>query len=226
MASEPDVDPATLRFQLALPKTAQAISPTLAALHITRTRLLYYGEAGCRAFDTTHCQRCGIYLLEGTGSVRTARRSTKKAGVGAKVTTVLRRSCGVCGGRQDVPIDAGNMPVFPRVGKTQSKSGLVPQPQIKDMQPVEKAVLISQPLSSAPTSAAPSSSRPSPMPGSQRTLPVAKPTPQDIQHADGRSKARAKKKSGLQEMLARSKERQEKERAGLNGGLAAFLQDL
>ena len=80
-------------------------------------------------------------------------------------------------------------------------------------------------------SATPSVASKAPVPSGSSAKPPApfKPpsTPSQAQTLDARAKSRAKKKTGLQDMLARNRERQEKEKkAGAGTGLAAFLQDL
>ncbi|KAI0699457.1 hypothetical protein BC835DRAFT_1412641 [Cytidiella melzeri] len=204
MASE--VHPATLKFQLAIPRVVQSISPAIAALHVTRSRLIHSPNAASHTFDTTHCITCGTYLLGGTGSVRVVRKSASRRS-GKPYLRVLRKSCMVCSKEQEVPVDdpppgVTKQPTTTSVNNAVPDFSFIPTPNPQ--------VSASWPLSTTLTGPNPSKSTQHP-----------KPT-------DDRSKARAKKKkSGLSDMLARNKERQEKERsAGGSTGLAAFLQDL
>jgi len=76
------MDPATIRFRLAVPWTVFAAAPGLAALHASRARTTHP-----RAFDDTDpppCPRCASLLVPHTRSLRKKRRR------------ILRRSCLVC----------------------------------------------------------------------------------------------------------------------------------
>ncbi|KAI0347272.1 hypothetical protein BDW22DRAFT_512299 [Trametopsis cervina] len=230
MSADTEAHPATLKFLLAVPKVTQSISPALSALHVTRTRLIHHAKAGgSRTFDTTHCTKCGMYLLAGHGSVRVARKQlSRKHGKTQQHVRVLRKSCLVCGEVQDVPVEGGDPPAFAKVGKKKalhiSASKLVPDAVSAPLpQPSQGDNTARNTESRSSTIVA--ETRPS-LPAKQTIQ--AQPSPSQSTDPSGlRNKARAKKKSGLSDMLARNKERQQKERtAGTSRGLAAFLQDL
>lgn len=113
---------------------------------------------------------------------------------------VLRRTCQTCGSHDDLPLERGNAALYPK-RKRVASLGQGNQPMVsRTLVPDESPA--ATPLPKLP----PSSSTTS-------TLP----------------KARPKKKSGLQAMLARNREREEKEkqeRQSISGGLAAYLAEL
>lgn len=211
----------TTKYQLSLPFALLAASPSLAALHATRARILNPTES--TFLDATHCLKCGSYLLNADGKVTIERPRKRRKGVakGDKaITSVLKRTCGVCGFRDDVPVDRGNASLFPKI-----KKGATPSLPTESSQLFEfttKALgnpNFDRPSSQPRSSSVASSTHPAP------TLPLHPPQPLP----PARSKNRSKKKSGLQDMLLRNKEREEKERLKENhgqGGLAAFLSGL
>lgn len=222
MTSELELDPATLKYQLAVPRVVESISPALAALHVTRSRLSQSSHAGgSRTFDTTHCTACGTYLRGGTGCIRAMRiHAPRKSG--KPYLRVLRKSCLVCGKHQDIPIEEGEPPALAKATKRQILTASVPNPvPSSELVPANKppvAVPKPSPILVVSSSAA------SPAPSSPQ---LPRPQGQDTKAIDQRGRARAKKKTGLSDMLARNRERQEKERlTGENTGLAAFLQNL
>jgi hypothetical protein len=84
----------TTRFQTALPFALLSISPSLAALHASRARSLYPAE-----FDSssiTNCLRCGSYLLAADGSVE-LRRARKRRKVSDKKSNTIKTTCHRCG---------------------------------------------------------------------------------------------------------------------------------
>lgn len=222
MALEPGLDPATLKYQLAIPLVVETISPAIAALHVTRSRLIQssHPSGSNHALDTTHCTACGTYLRGGTGSIRVMRKHAPRKS-GKPYLRVLRKSCLVCGKHQDVPIEEGEPPAFAKTSKRQvlTTPAPIPAPSSEPVSVNKPNVAVHKP---SPMLASSSTSSPGP---SWPQLP--KPQGQDTKAMDQRSRARAKKKTGLSDMLARNKERQEKERlTGGNTGLAAFLQNL
>lgn len=107
----------TSKFRIQLPLAIQPASRSLAALHATRARLLHHPGPETDVLRDTHCTKCGVYLLDGAGSVRLvrkarhnkAKKNTKSPGP-KPYDRVLRRSCRVCGSVEDVPVfstDAG-----------------------------------------------------------------------------------------------------------------------
>ncbi|PSS05418.1 hypothetical protein PHLCEN_2v3907 [Hermanssonia centrifuga] len=240
-------EPATSKFQFNLPCVLQPVSPALAALHASRARLLHYPEHTAEALNLTHCSRCGSYLLDGSGRIRTIRKTPRaegKARVGTPSVRVLRRSCSVCGHDEDVPVAKGNAEKFPGVPKrrkTSMKVGTMPPEQdatlpeapasrknVASAVPTRESTPVNATLSrssSAVPSLQPSRfTTPVPTPSSRSRSSAPAPTPS--QSSSSRSMSRPKKKSGLQDMLARNRERQEQEKKADGGGLAAFLEGL
>lgn len=230
---------ATSKFQFSLPYALQSLSPALAALHTTRARLLNHPNLPGDTFTTTHCSRCGTYLLDGESSVRIIRKTGGVHGkingrAAASYTRILRRSCNVCKHEEDVPIDNGNAGLFPKVRRRKAGEKSIdsiprePLPQV----PQSKNPLESLPDSrkdSSMSSRAPSvvSAHPPRISTPTPTPPTRSPVPQSGHLSSSRAKPRPKKKSGLQDMLARNRERQEQERKATGSvGLAAFLENL
>lgn len=133
---------------------------------------------------------------------------------------VVRKSCDVCGQHQDVPIEEGDRPACAKVGKHKALTTLVDHSDLSSdpvIVPKPSGAALKPSLLSVAATSLPRSS----------VLDPSKSKSQETKPPEARSKARVKKKSGLSDMLARNKERQEKERsAGGNTGLAAFLQNL
>lgn len=228
----------TARFRVQLPSVLQHASPALAAFHATKARLLLHPAPEADVLRPTHCVRCGAYLLDGTGTVRAARRPVRGQTRGAKpYVRVLRRSCGSCGGEEDVPLEQAEAVARQACANAGAAKASV-QPALPATQratPDTPATVQSRPSSLAPSRQP--SQTPSTAPSRQHSqTPVATPpvpsrtaTPAvgPAQNApDARAKSRPKKKTGLQDMLARNRERQEQEKKAAGGGLAAFLQDL
>lgn len=238
----PALNAATAKFQLALPSLLTPISPHLAALHATRARILYPADP---ALADTHCTRCGAPFLATGGCTRSIRKKSRHSKDDpASGLRTLRRSCRVCGYDNDVQLSTTNTPAFPKTRDRarRKSSATVPRApgaatftvsssssaQQAKQQPQTRAPE-SQPL---PPSATPSSSRSSslvPPPRSVATPVPAESTKSLPSHGSVQSKPRPKKKTGLQSLLARNREKQEQEKkrdAGQGQGLSAFLQAL
>ncbi|KAH8105862.1 hypothetical protein BXZ70DRAFT_398318 [Cristinia sonorae] len=208
---------ATTIFQLNVPRILEPIAPALAALHVRRSRAL---PETCDSLALTHCASCGTFLLDGTGSVRVVRharskRRPKKEGASSRPGRMMRMSCSICGHEQNAPIEetmarvrssfpGKNAPtITPKTSSEPSKTPSVPV--LKDG--ICPPQISKQSLSSC--------------------LPSAQPTPLQGGNAQVRAKSRPKKASGLQDMLARNKQREEQERKKQGGtGLSAFLEGL
>ena len=237
--------PATAAFRSHLPAVLQSLSPSLSALHVARTRLLGLPQASQDAFASTHCPHCGAYMLDGDGVIRTVRKKGRNRADRSMPLKYVRRVCSVCGHAQDTRIDHGNASHYPSVRRR--VSGKAPASEAEEIAtaaalcagaPVkapstsgEQSVSPSRGLSSrAPSIAAPAQSGTSrtttPVPTRPSSRPAAAATASKPQEPQ-KSKSRPKKKSGLQDMLARNRERQERDKqAGSSGGLAAFLENL
>jgi RNase P subunit RPR2 len=102
--------------QLNVARLLLPICPPLAALHVTRARLLSLTESDP---DSAHCQKCGSFLFNGNGEIRSRRKRTKRPHPPADSSSrVLQKTCQTCGFRQDVPLHRGNAALFPRRGST------------------------------------------------------------------------------------------------------------
>ncbi|KAI0750698.1 hypothetical protein C8Q80DRAFT_1268016 [Daedaleopsis nitida] len=244
----PATQNAPASFQLALPHLLASISPSLAALHATRVRRLSPAIAH-PSLAGTHCVNCGYPLIASDSQTRSVRKRRKRRNGHTTVSRVLRRSCRSCGHDEDVPLATGaDAPTFPMPrnrAKRESGNSMNPPRASSAATPTPAQIAPSIPHSPAPRSCQPiaSSSTPVPSrPGSAASVrPPADQLPpsrvsstgstkvytaqQDLQ----RSKARTKKHTGLQSMLARNRERQEQEKKreeGHSHGLSAFLQGL
>lgn len=99
----------TENYQNALPYALLGASPSLAALHATRSRLLNPYQMD--SLRSTHCSRCGTF----GGEVRVYRSGR---------TRFLQRTCRACGFRDDVATDRGNAAVY--TGRKKKGNRLVP----------------------------------------------------------------------------------------------------
>jgi len=111
------MDPATIRFRLAVPWAVFAAAPGLAALHASRARTTHP-----HVFDDTHpppCSRCASLLVPHTRSLRKKRRR------------ILRRSCPVCAVVTDT--------VLPTVSDPPVPSPDPPTPSPRPLSPTPKS---------------------------------------------------------------------------------------
>lgn len=199
----------------------------------------------------THCLRCGHYLYDGAAAVRVRRdplgsTKTKRRNESARMRSVHTR-CGVCAyvavskvkGDEDDDTGRARFPKA-REHKRQKVHGIASLPTLSSASsptsapPTKRAQQSPAPAPPRPIARVASSPvptemnvRPSPVdtrqPKMQTASPSAVPGPPTI-----KNKARPKKKSGLQDLLARNREKQERDRRGgpSGGGLAAFLSGL
>lgn len=229
---------ATAQYQLSLPFALSSVSPGLAALHACRARVAYPADP---TLSTSHCSHCGVLFHAGGGTVRLVRARTPIGGSsngrdGDSPARVLRRSCGLCGHVQDVRVERGNESLFPQ-----------PRQRIRDTK-LTTSTLPDRPKAAAPLTKPDLNMRSQNQPGSHTrlapspsTLPAISPSSHKptasasssrsstpAANRDVRSKSRPKKKSGLQDMLARNRQKQEQEQGKKADahGLSAFLQDL
>ncbi|CAL1700722.1 unnamed protein product [Somion occarium] len=235
---------ATSKFQLSIPFTLQQVSPALAALHASRTRILHYPDPAGDVLATTHCIKCGSFLLDGTGNIRTVgpdSHKRKRRKLYSSAAHTLRRSCGTCGYNDDVLLEKGNPLMFQRVGKRHKQSSersampfpassractqsqVTSQPESREHTPQGHTKTQQSPVPEKRSSHAPSPApSPSPLPNASRSRSQ---TPLlSIDTSVARSKVRSKKKSGLQDMLARNRERQEQEKKKQTSSLSGFLE--
>ena len=209
---------ATTKFQLALPFTLQSASPSIAACHAARVRLLHPDHP---PLSPSNCPKCGRFLLDGAGTVRVARVKHPRSRLKTKaLARSIQHICHSCGHLTRIPISGGNASLFARVrghvSEPKASIGAIDPPVMPQL-PKHDPLQPGDPPNGG--------SRASPfMPIPQPQPPSPTPTPLSSQPRASK-KSRPKKKAGLQEMLAKNKERQAKEKAGGAGttGLAAFL---
>lgn len=186
-----DPDPATVKFQQALPYALLRVSPSLSALHTSRVRKLA-GTVTPQQLDS--CARCGTFFHVSDSSTRITR-------LNRPTRTCLQSKCGQCGWLNEFAVTCGNASLFPRRKRGSSIT-------------YEKQKTIS--------SAAPPAPEPKPI---DQPVPVAATSAGLVSKA----KSRAKKRTGLQEMLARNREKEQRAKvapAEPQSGLAAFLDSL
>ncbi|KAL1743742.1 hypothetical protein HDZ31DRAFT_40239 [Schizophyllum fasciatum] len=200
------MDP-TAKFQEALHLSLLPVAPGLSAVHATRCRR---AEASPTLADS--CSKCGAHALDGTGSIRIARKPRSDGDDGPSSKSVTR-TCRLCGWVDTLACSGqSNASAFPRM-KHGRRMGAKPAP----LQSAPSSPLV-QTIDSAL--------------GSQvkveKTTIVSSSTIQPTEPPGPRSRARKKKSSALQEMLARNKQSSQPQENNSSGQsrLAAFLHDL
>ncbi|THV08490.1 hypothetical protein K435DRAFT_12752 [Dendrothele bispora CBS 962.96] len=188
----------TTKFQNALPFALLGVSPALSALHVTRIR-----RSSSNLLPTDACAKCGTLLRYGGSTTRIVRKAKTSR------TRYLQSKCSHCGWTNQKPINSGNEYMFSKRERTVTPKQPLPTPATSKE--------IELPLSSK-TEKSVSAHVPA------KTLPETS----DSQNAASKSKSRPKKKTGLQEMLARNrlKEEKEKQAGQKSSNLAAFLDGL
>jgi len=170
------------------------VSPTLAAYHYLRSPT---------DNPASRCSRCGHAIIPGISHSRivpsssTQRRKKARPSPNTPIIHFLRRSCATCGHVNDEPLSSRN--VITRPYSTVTVTPCTPgtdQCPLPDPPPLP-------------------SSHPPPTP-----QPSTSPQPQPPIKS---RRSRPKHKAGLQEMLARNKERQHKLANRGTSGLATFL---
>ncbi|TFK55932.1 hypothetical protein OE88DRAFT_1731569 [Heliocybe sulcata] len=208
----------TARYQLSLPLLLRSASPALSALHVARLRRVLPQEP---TLQETHCQRCGSFLLDGLSEVRTATAKKRKV-VSQKV---LRKTCGSCGHVQLRPLELGNARLFPKAGRNFNGSSdrkEIATTPMRESESSDMAVIShSQTTDTVRSSSRDAAQSPRRSPSTEQkqssSLPNAGPG------------KRPKKKSGLQELLAKNRERERQAQAkkdSSQSGLGAFMSGL
>ncbi|KAG0709698.1 hypothetical protein DFH29DRAFT_10944 [Suillus ampliporus] len=201
----------TTNFQTALPFALLSISPSLSALHAARTRSLYPEE-----FDSSsamYCLRCSSYLLAPNGSLE-LHRPRKRRKAADKKSNTLKITCHRCGSISYSSIDRREgFRQFPKSEPTTGDKILPPSPisseSISDRKPEDERI--------------PSSSRSS--------LSVcSSPVTQSSRGNTPVLHTKPKKKTILQEMLVRNREKEavrtKSQQNPSQNGLASFLSSL
>ncbi|KAF8316893.1 hypothetical protein DL93DRAFT_2165990 [Clavulina sp. PMI_390] len=227
----------TLEYRRIFPLAVQSISPKLSAAHATRAKLLNAKEghapspasssnvsSGSTALNTK-CDTCGYILLSGFTS-RAKNQNHKLSKITSSnsslVTKKYLRRCPNCRVSRKLTGPHAGSSSFPAVRRMKQPSTTSPiitdTPLLSSSPPTS---ITPSPLTSVPTSPTPQSDPPTP--NQPDITKNAKTAPQ------GAPKARPKKNTGLQAMLARNrmqKEKNEAEAKHRGGGLANFLVDL
>ncbi|KAG1783272.1 hypothetical protein EV702DRAFT_959101 [Suillus placidus] len=199
----------TTRFQTALPFALLSISPSLAALHASRARSLY--PEGFDSSSTTNCLRCGSYLLAADGSVELC-RPRKRRKVADKKSNAIKITCHRCGFISYTSFDRRE--TFPKSKPTTGDKLLLPSPSMSvssqsERKPKEELI--------------PSSSRSS-------VPAVSSPAAHSTRGTTPNLHTKPKKKTVLQEMLARNREKEavrtKSQEKPPPSGLASFLSSL
>ncbi|KAK0206444.1 hypothetical protein DFS33DRAFT_589707 [Desarmillaria ectypa] len=143
------------------------------------------------------CSRCGTFLLDGLSSSRLKR--VRKGCKEGRTRRIREVQCRGCGFANDTEIQKGNAVVYGRRNRRSDKDSVVVIPE-PEPEPEPEAVTKAAPV-------------------------VAKiPTPKPLTPAP---KQRQKKKSVLQDMLAKNRSREVQDKSTQNStGLAAFLSGL
>lgn len=236
-------NPASTSFHLAVP---YLLPPSLAALHATRVRLLYPSHP---LFSGTHCGGCGFPLTADNSQTRSIRKKRRKIkGRNPSTIRALWKFCRSCGHEEDVPLVAVRLPAFPktrdRVRRTPNTHRAPHASNVATPSRLLAELSLPRSLSAEPSLSQPmaSSSTPeSPRPGSVTRPPsispasspstIPRPQMQGVSSVrdQAKAKSRQKKKSRLQNILARNRERREQEKSeggGQSTELSAFLRGL
>lgn len=218
MNSTDSIEPATERFRSSLPSALLPISPHLAADTKSRYDLQSNEQL---TTQEQHCSKCGhnLYLGDSQTRIQNVRQRSKRSGGTTGYTkkkTVKRTLCGRCGNSRDidVPLDP------PGNARTEE---IKPGEQFKGLKDGNS------PDTKLSTSPAVPSRNASP---ASAPIPSLNPAITQEKPATGNVK-RSKKKSALQEMLAKNHQNQSNSKkdgsessAGGIGGLADFLNGL
>ena len=228
------------------PRGPYLLPPSLAALHATRVRLLYPSHP---LFSGTHCGGCGFPLTADNSQTRSIRKKRRKIkGRNPSTIRALWKFCRSCGHEEDVPLVAVRLPAFPktrdRVRRTPNTHRAPHASNVATPSRLLAELSLPRSLSAEPSLSQPmaSSSTPeSPRPGSVTRPPsispasspstIPRPQMQGVSSVrdQAKAKSRQKKKSRLQNILARNRERREQEKSeggGQSTELSAFLRGL
>ncbi|PCH41036.1 hypothetical protein WOLCODRAFT_162759 [Wolfiporia cocos MD-104 SS10] len=249
---------ATLSFQLAIPFVLAPVAPSVAALHALRApdAPAALRPTHCPACGAAYFLSGG--RVRSTRTRKRPRTHTHRDEP-APSTRAVRMSCGACGYEDVLPLEgaSASAAVFPQPRKRRAL--LPPDASSGAAADQKKDAGVAGALAREPTrvappqprqpSDAPASSRASPSsqvlprpphhpssnsssksdPLSKSAPPISKSLPSAATPAPARSKARPKKSAGLQGLLARNREKQEREKQEAKysvQGLSSFLQEL
>jgi hypothetical protein len=110
------MDPATIRFRLAVPFALFPASPPLAALHASRAQTLHPDHVQP---DSPACSRCGSLLIQYPRSFKNKKKKNKR---------VLRLSCRICGTSTDALFPPATFPPARSHNTITSQPPIIPEP--------------------------------------------------------------------------------------------------
>lgn len=220
-------------YRHALPLMIQSISPRLAALHVSRVKLLTETSASTSNYTSTNaCLSCGAML-----HLNATRRATRKAarwtrskpqgssGQALSRMRVVTETCDNCGQVRRHEISRRELKEMPSVRRMRScrvETNVEEDTFIPPVSTFPAPIHILSTVASKPKSPSPSTpSTPNPLPAIESRLIRS--------HAEPTGKSRPKKRVGLQEMLARNRNQKDKAAAAEGKratGLADFLVEL
>ncbi|KIY42972.1 hypothetical protein FISHEDRAFT_63007 [Fistulina hepatica ATCC 64428] len=238
---------ATISFQETVPYALLNVSPELAALHTSRIRR---SSTAARAHLTDFCSKCGAYSLSGDSRTRICRLSAS--------SRMLQRQCLVCGQMDSTALDRGNAALFPRrrrrslasrsqespshvasslTAELRREETMLSSPESNASKPQgphcieaslssnDKSIHVRDAPSNVPPPSPPVASLKPSTPLKNRAT-ASSTTPLEPERTT--KTARSKKKSALQNMLAKNRAKEQRQRDAGNGGggLAAFLSGL
>ena len=202
----------TSRFQLNVARALNPVAPSLAALHINRARSLQEQYLGtCDNLALSHCANCGAFLLDGTGSMRIIRhartkRRPKREGQSSRPVRALHMLCSVCGHEGEVPVETDNASIHLPITKK----------EVDAIVPISGSSNVALPIEQSESKTI-----------LRNPQSRGAPSPASAFHPAPRPKVRPKKSTGLQDMLARNRQREEQDKKKQTGsGLSAFLDGL
>ncbi|KAJ3722868.1 hypothetical protein F5878DRAFT_600259 [Lentinula raphanica] len=221
----------TAKFQNSIPYTLQSVSPALAALHTRRIRKISTEPTNTDS-QAHHCAQCGFYLFDGDSSTRIVRIKRRRTDAptrihnGSSSSRARQSTCLQCGWVNVTYFDLDSEPasLFPiRKPSLSSKADDSKRPH-HDLATVNAIPETDAPhigfhalsAQQQPTSPQLVNSSRSSAKSDSISVPV-------------KSKSRPKKKSGLHEMLAQNRAKEEKAKNASSNGqtnLAAFLESL
>lgn len=225
--------PVTVEYRHSLALAIHGISPALSALHAARSRLLYHGTASTSTTNLS-CPRCGSIATPDRGHIRTRTKRPSTSAMAMKSVGLAVKFCYACGTttrhvQSNTPYQKPTYPSVRSAAQNLHKRKLddLPSVPVPSPSPAHKPNIS---LSPAPLPLAVPRGPPNP---TIAPLYVSTSVPTSTPVIASKPKSRtSKKRSGLQEMLARNRTQKEKEsktkaeQESHSGGLATFLTGL
>ncbi|KAF9268029.1 hypothetical protein L218DRAFT_591684 [Marasmius fiardii PR-910] len=202
-------DTSTQKFQKHFPALL-ALSPQLSALHNSRNLRNHTNETET---PLNLCSKCGAFLYCHPNPIRLVRSKSKREGGKSTSMRFLECFCGNCGYLNRRVVENDNPASFPRRKRERMSVSMSSAPSVSEPSVQTADITRGQDFTSSSSSPTPFTTTPK--------LPA---------HELKITRNRPKKKSGLQEMLARNRKREEKEKEKVStqncSRLGAFLSGL